>query len=44
MVLASDARHFKDELDILRNKCEKMVCFQFLFFLSKLTDFYFLKD
>jgi hypothetical protein len=26
MVLAGDARNFKDELDILRNKCEKMVC------------------
>jgi hypothetical protein len=26
MILASDARNFKDELDILRNKCEKMVC------------------
>ena len=25
MVLAGDARNFKDELDILRNKCEKMV-------------------
>ncbi|CAF2691665.1 unnamed protein product [Rotaria sp. Silwood2] len=24
MVLAGDARNFKDELDILRNKCEKM--------------------
>ncbi|CAF1045032.1 unnamed protein product [Adineta ricciae] len=24
MVLASDARNFKDELDILRNKCEKL--------------------
>ncbi|UJR10007.1 hypothetical protein I4U23_014230 [Adineta vaga] len=24
MVLADDARNFKDELDILRNKCEKM--------------------
>ncbi|CAF4312067.1 unnamed protein product, partial [Adineta steineri] len=26
MVLAGDARNFKDELDILRNKCEKLVC------------------
>jgi len=26
MVLAGDARNFKDELDILRNKCERMVC------------------
>jgi cell division protein FtsB len=35
MVLAGDARNFKDELDILRNKCEKMVC------LNNLFSFYF---